>query len=244
METTSEKRTIDQIIEGGGYGLPESVVKLFSVIVKKYPFLGVVEFGFICPEEMKHAVGFYDFVTNADGEVVPIIYLNARDKQSILDLMRARPKAIAMNEQMLGIKSGSMTTALLQIFIVLHELGHAKDFLENYQGKPELEGKSPEEVMEWQRKQVLATLPVKNTSPSKLVRSMEECETFEEIVAKHPEIKEHACANKIVDQESLLMVQEDAYRNAAPEKYADEFASQILKEHAEELGVQDILINS
>lgn len=145
--------------------------------------------------------------------------LSARDAATLLDVDFS---VLQQHPQILGM------------FIMLHEIGHAHDYLVNYQSSANtVIGNDPIHTNEEQRIKEMASLPVPAANPVR-VREMW---NKGELSTYYNTYQEYYKQQGIYSAADLLKKQEDAYRKLSSESYADKFAALVLRKHWKALGL-------
>ena len=213
--------------------------ELLAIAFENFPDLKKVQIRTFAPKDIYEIGGYYDIGTDDEGDTVILINLSEGEAESFLPLFSFRKATIEANAELLGILSEEMTPEILQLFIIAHELGHIKDYLVNYESDPDLTGLNASSEMNYHRDSNLDTLPVPGVYPPDLARQLSVSggidvnvflSTFSEINLKPDD--------KIKTVDDLMDLQEERYRASAPERYADEFARDLLLNHAERLGIK------
>lgn len=211
--------------------------KLFEIARQENPELASAKLQTFTPKDKYDSGGYYDFEEGEGGEIAPTLFISEGSSSLLAPLLEVRKEAIRINASLLGINPEEVTTEILQVFIFAHELGHIKDFLRNYKSDPSLEGWEAVDEMGSHRDSVLMQLPVPNLSPTHLIGELREVSKLEEAIAMYPEIKRHPKFSGLETVQDLLRLQEEEYRGSEPERYADEFAAELLTRHAQEFGI-------
>lgn len=218
-----------------------SVDRLTELLFEKFPQLKDVQVRRFVPEDDFDAGGFYDF-EEIDGKVVPLIFISEGDSELLRPLLEIRRASIQVNADLLGIDVYSVTPQLLQMFIIAHEFGHIKDYVGNYESNPILEGWAAVEEMDSHRQAVLYSLPIPNLNPTHLAGELDGMLSIKEVLIKYPDLKKHPKFASIKSVADLLQIQEQEYRLSVPEKYADDFAAEFMRDNAAELGIDDLFM--
>lgn len=151
----------------------------------------------------------------------PEITVYPGDREHNTQLLTTRKESVKIVAKMLGVPPERITPELLGTFIFLHEVGHSKDYTENY-----LHASSdPASAWEKRRAAEMATLPLPGGDPAQM-----------QLLRQSGELKQRLEANpgileKFYSIDELIAAHERAYRALPSEKYADEFAADILKRH-------------
>jgi len=209
--------------------------KLFKVALKENPELAKAQFRQFPPIDKYDAGGYFELENNMQGDVVPVLFLSEGKAELLTPLLKIRKESIKINASSLGIDSKEMTPELLQLFIVAHELGHIKDYMVNYEADPDLSAEEAAQEMYFHRDSVLGHLPIPELSPTHLAGELQAETNLQDVIKQYPIIKKHPKFKELKTIEDLLRLQEEEYRMSVPEKYADDFAVDLLKRHADEI---------
>lgn len=127
--------------------------------------------------------------------------------------LESRPAVVEHVGQMLGLQPEDMTPQLFYVFSMLHEMGHVDDYME-HEDNPE----------EFRRKKRMseASLPLGRVSTTELLDPS--TELHQKVMSNQDLFDRHG----VSDIKELAAVNLIAYRNMRHEKYADEFATQVL----------------
>ena len=213
--------------------------ELLAIAFENFPDLEKVQVRTFLPTDIYQIGGYYNIASDDEGDTVISINLSEGEAESFVPLFSFRRATIEANAKLLGIKPEEMTPEILQLFITAHELGHIKDYIVNYESDPDLNGLNAASEMKYHRDSNLDTLPVPGVYPPDLARQLSVSggidvnvflSTFSEINLKPDD--------KIKTVDDLMDLQEERYRASAPERYADEFARDLLLNHAERLGIK------
>ncbi len=198
--------------------------------------LAKIWFKTFTPRSAFDAGGYYEISEDPHGNPFVTICISEGESQALAPLLHLRRRAVEINAEMLGIAPEQMTPELFHAFIVAHELGHATDFLRNYQSDPTVSGWEGSEEMAMHRREILKTLPAGNVPPGDLAEILSGMHSLDAALSLYPGLKKHPRFYEIKTIEDLLAIQEEEYRASEPERYADAFAARLLKKHAKEIG--------
>lgn len=217
--------------------LRPEVQRLFDIIIRENPELSATQVSIFTPNDIYDAGGFYTFEEVEEGVITPFIQMSAGGHEAYIPLLEIRKTSVSIIAKALKVEVNLVTSELLELFILAHEMGHVKDFVSNYQSDPELNGWNASEEMDFHRHFILGTLPIRNVSPTGLTGHLHDVTSLEEVLKVEPNLAKHPRFNEIKTVEDLIRVQEEEYRASEPERYADDFAAKFLNEHSEELGL-------
>jgi hypothetical protein len=226
-----------------GPSLPEKLNakqrELLAIALENFPDLKRVQINTFVPRDLYEIGGHYDIATDDEGNTRISINLSEGEAESFRPLFTFRKATIEANAELLGIKTEEMTPEILQLFIIAHELGHIKDYLVNYESNPDLTGEEAAAEMKYHRISNLDSLPVPGIYPPYLARLLAESREVDvdTFLANFDGIN-LTKDDKIKTIGDLMDLQEKQYRASPPERYADEFARDLLLNHAERLGIE------
>lgn len=117
---------------------------------------------------------------------------------------------------------------ILALFIFLHEIGHARDYILNYlKGLRGNDEYSPAKSWNENTEQEQGKLYIPNCNPAQ-ARAMYESG---ELKVYFDQYRDYYQQHSINSPEELLEANERVYRNLPKEKYADQFAADFIKKH-------------
>lgn len=176
---------------------------------------------------LAHTGGFFSPGWGAGIDIMPT------SREHYQRLMETRPTSVQMVADRLGISREAMTPELLRAFIILHELGHAGDYLSM--------GKEAAKSWSARSNEEKAALPVPNQNPATLLNAIKAGElsgmlqTISDPGTRR--VAEKAAQGDQPSIELLVSLQEKAYKATASERIADDFATDFIKRHAAEMGL-------
>jgi hypothetical protein len=223
------------------YSKGPHLVEVYTDIVAKDPQLKIVK---LTDEDVVRNAYFCNSSVK-DGQLIPEIAFNFNNQETYIDSnleYLLRQIAIQIGAKYEDIKDNKK---LVTTFVLLHEFGHARDFIDNYLKPSENKGKKPiAEVLKnatteksKRRLRDLMTLP----APTHIDWSKEEdrkkyrrrLETFGIKADKHGNIS----------RDQIKIVSSIAYREMSSESIADSFAIDYITKHRRKyflsLGEQD-----
>ena len=203
-----------------------------NIVLQKFPALSGVEIQQYKEEEDFEYTGGY-FRVPYDENEKPKVRFVIGDLSQVEALMITRKASVKVVADKLGIPIENMSTELLLIQIFLHEVGHAYEFVSKYSSRTDSrEG--------WRERGALEedTLPVPGLAPSILKSRLQEVGGMTAFFSMYPELDVLRSQHGVRSEESLLAVQEIAYKKLPKEVFADDFACMIMKEYSEELDLR------
>ncbi len=225
-----------------GIALPETLTQkqkeLLLIAFESFPDLKGTIVSTYIPNDVYELGGYYEVDTDEDGRAFISINLSEGEADLFRPLLKLRRATVEMNSKLLGIEVDQMTPEILQLFITAHELGHVKDFIVNYKANLELTESEAVAEMMYHRENNLSTLPVPNVYPPDLAKFLSESEgvDIETLRATFPDLNLRKSV-VVETARELVDLQEQEYRNTPPERYADEFARDLILNNAERLGI-------
>lgn len=219
-------------------GTEKPIADILKLVLKQNQFLSHIEVAFISPKEEPGTAGILHQIQIDKDTIIPTIFIVSEDKEHMEKLMQSRKESAKRTAQMLGIDFLDLTPTLLKQFIVAHELGHAADYIKNYETNPDYKGAEAAEEWEMHYDANLMTMPVPDYAPAELMKEMAKHNDLKSFIKAHPEISR---TNEIKTLEDLLKKQELAYRTSPYESYADNFAANFLKQNAEKLNLGQLI---
>ncbi|MBT4722583.1 hypothetical protein HOB30_02400 [Candidatus Falkowbacteria bacterium] len=247
-ESASEERGVplSDFVNDKKNEVDEGTFKFLEFMLKQNPLIGKIEVKFVLPEDEPCTGGFFTPVVADGKESVPVISIVKRDLKhinNVIDIRKSSAKAVA---QLLEIDFSEMTPDLLRLFIIAHELGHATDYIANYESNPDYLGDGAEAVEEWKLHYDvnLLMMPVPGFDPVELRDEFTKYDNLDLFYEAHPEVKKYMNTDSIESFADLMDAQENAYRNSEYERFADGFATKFLKGNAKELNLSQLVKKS
>lgn len=215
--------------------------RFLEQMVKENPFLSDVEVIFISADKEPNTGGVFDIRKVDETTYTPTIFIVENDAQHTAKILQDRKSSNEIVASLLGMEFEKLTPELLRLFIIAHELGHATDYIKNYESNPSYANVA-EASEEWDMHYEvnLSSLPVPHFDPAQLTEKIAGYSNIKEFVIDYPEAKSYVQSEEITTLEQLLHDQEVAYRNSPYEKYADNFAAKFLKKNAQEIGIPEL----
>lgn len=236
-----QRMKLSELIENkSNIEIDQSMLDMLKIIVEKYDYLSDIEVMMISPEEEPNTGGYFERVKIDENTYIPRIVLvrnNLEHMTRIRDTRHASAKRVA---DLLGIDITQLTPELLRKFIIAHEFGHTKDYIQNYERNPDYQGVEASQEWDWNYEQTLMSLPVPGLDPVDLREKVSQFQSLEDFLEVNPNIRKRIDTNTITTLEDLLQYQETAYRNSPCEYYADDFAATFLRENANQLQISEL----
>lgn len=212
--------------------------KVLLLLLNQNPDLSRVEVVFDSDHEKIYSGGSFNVIEVEEGVFIPTISINnAMDIEKIKQLFRFRKFSVEIISKMMGIDSDAMTPELLRIYIILHEFGHALDFIKNYEQNEEYGEGEAVEAWDFHYDSNKSLFPYEGMDPAELLEEIMTYDSFDQFLEAHREQFEKFDLKNIESLKDLMLAQEIAYRSSPFEKYADDFALKFLKNNATELGL-------
>jgi hypothetical protein len=210
----------------------EQFNNVWAALKENFPILSEVEIENVRPTAE-------DFLAYTAGEFVPsneveraVIRVVLGSLEHLENLRERRATSLRMSAELLGIPFEAMSAELVRWFIVLHEVGHAYDYANNYQTEQE-----PVVTWDEQYEAQLQSLPVPGVDPVDLQLIIAETGGFDQYLATYPKVQKTCKKHNVTTSAELVALQEVAYRQMPVEAYADSFAADFMKKHAKEVGL-------
>lgn len=207
--------------------------RAYLQVLNEYPELEVLNVKAGTQEQypmLQYTGGFWQRPTESDPS--PSIVVKMGGEQHYDRLMVDRETSARQAAEMLGITFEKLKASpnILKLFIFLHEIGHAQDYITNYFNDPKSESDpeyNPAAENRAQRDREMATLPIPNTNPVQARQYLDRG-----ILGPHFERnKTYFEKLDISTVEDLLTTHEKAYRELPSERYADTFAANVLRKN-------------
>ena len=216
--------SIPEVIERQEFS--EDVIRALKAIIEIYPQFADVKIQIEYAE--KSTLGAYTFIEDEKGLLFPVLRMPHGGIHRYEKGIKLMPTTVHFFERILDLEEGTLTPQLLQVFLLLHEFGHIFDWKTNYLPKFDNPWDAVDE-MEYDRWSALETLPIPGEEPGFILKYIVGGKTLSDLFAEYPNIKNHPHAKEAQDLSSLLALQEREYRDTAPERFADEFAANVIK---------------
>jgi len=235
-----QRLKIRDSIERNDLEIDSSTRDIIACLLKTHKHLSHVEVVFITPEEEPDTAGYFHHVRVDEKTFVPTIYLVSEDREHMARLSSVRQSSNAIVAKRLGIDPSQLSPTLLRQFIIAHELGHAYDYVINYETNPDYQGSDAAEEWDLHYESNLLTLPVPGLDPVDLREELSNVETLDDFLKEHPMLSKTINTHEIKTKQDLLKAQETAYRASVYEQYADTFAVDFLKQNADTLHIAEL----
>lgn len=229
-----------ELIEQKDLGLDQATFDMLKLTLEQHGHLSHVEVVFISPEEEPDTGGFFHRVRVDEQTFVPTIFIVSKDQEHMRKLRNTRQSSAQRTADMLGIDFSKLTPNLLRQFIIAHEIGHASDYVKNYETNPDYQGAEAAEEWGMHYSANLSTMPVPGFDPVGLLEETAKFYNLQAFLGAHPNIANTINTGEIKSLQDLLRAQEVAYRSSVYESYADNFAANFLKKNAKELGILEL----
>ncbi|PIR41968.1 MAG: hypothetical protein COV30_00890, partial [Candidatus Yanofskybacteria bacterium CG10_big_fil_rev_8_21_14_0_10_37_15] len=224
-----------ELIDRKDLGMDQTTSDMLKLMLEQFNYLAHVEVVFISPEEEPNTGGFFHKVQVDDGTFVPAIFIVSENQEHMRKLKDTRRSSVQIIADMLGIDFSQLSPILLRQFIILHEIGHANDYVKNYENNPDYQGANAAEEWDLHYEANLLTMPVPGFDPVDLREKVSRFSDLREFLDAYPNVAKKMNIDEIKTLEDLLHAQEIAYRTSAYESYADNFAIDFLKNNSEKL---------
>ena len=162
---------------------------------------------------------------NASGRHEIFLDLTAGSEQRYMEDFSHRQESIRLIAERLRIQTEALSPRTFQVWILLHELGHALDHIHtNMTGKEKIKARADE----------MKTLPIGNgriedlRKPEVKEELMKKPNILEVLSEKYRSVITDFRGGKVNDYEDLIRLQEREYKSLPSEVYADDFATSIM----------------
>lgn len=186
-------------------------------------------------ETLEKTDGYFKKPADLQSSAQVIMDMEKNDEK-YQELIRSRKSSVETNAKMLGISPEDIVNnpRILKLFIFLHELGHAHEYINQFQKKM-MTDKSFNPITQWDERseKELMTLPVPGSTPPFIL----EMQKNNELPGYYEKYREYYQNLGINSPEELIIAQDKAYRKLSRENYADNFARDFLLKYWEKLNL-------
>jgi len=235
---------LDQLVEQRDTNIDKPTLSLLRLVFEQHEQLRHVEIVLVAPIEKPDTGGTFHRVQVDEQTIIPTIFIVFEDYEHMRRLKDVRHSSAQRVADMLGIDFSRLSLSLLRQFIVAHEIGHAFDYVTNYEMNTRYQGANVAEEWDLHYEANLLALPVSGFSPVELLEEVSKFSNLEDFLEKHSSVARKINTEKIKTLQDLLDAQEIAYRNSVYENYADKFATNFLKTNARELDIPELIDDS
>jgi hypothetical protein len=223
-EKSVYEQNIELLISQGKNG--ENLAGWYLRVIEKYPELKEVMI-LQRPEGTIGATTISKFSkNNQSGRHEIVIDLRPGSEDRYVEDFKHRQESLRLIEKRLRIPEGSINAKLFQLWILLHELGHALDYIHtNLLGDKKIKARGKE----------MRTLPIGMARIKDLIKPEFEAELLEkypnlfaELSEKYKSIITDFEDGAIYSFDDVIRLQEREYKSLPSEVYADDFATSIL----------------
>ncbi len=223
-EKSVYEQNIELLISQGKNG--ENLAGWYLRVIEKYPELKEVLI-LQRPEGTIVATTISKFSkNNQSGRHEIVIDLTPGSEDRYVEGFKHRQESLRLIEKRLRIPEGSINAKLFQLWILLHELGHALDYIHtNLLGDKKIKARDEE----------MRTLPIGMARIKDLRKPEFEAELLEKYPNLFAELSEKYkilitdFEGKVIDSyDDVIRLQEREYKSLPSEVYADDFATSIL----------------
>ena len=223
-EKSIYEKNIELLISQGKNG--ENLAGWYMRVIEKYPELKEVLI-LQGPEGTVVATTRSKFSkNNQSGRHEIVIDLTPGSEDRYMEDFKHRQESLRLIEKRLRIPEESINAKLFQLWILLHELGHALDYIHtNLLGDKKIKARGEE----------MRTLPIGSVGIEDLRKPEFEAELLEkypnlfaELSEKYKSIITDFEDGNIDSYDDVIRLQEREYKSLPSEVYADDFATSIL----------------
>jgi len=230
-----------ELIERNYLEMDQSTADMLKLLLEKHGYLSHVEVVFISPEEEPNTGGFFHRVQVDEQTFVPTIFIVSKNQEHMARLKDIRQSSATRTAVMLGIDFSQLSPNLLRQFIIAHELGHASDYVKNYETNPDYQGSDAAEEWNLHYEANLLSMPVPGFDPVDLREELSKFDNLEDFLKANPSLSKTIDIGEIKTKQDLINAQEIAYRTSTYESYADNFAADFLKNNAIKLNITELI---
>lgn len=231
---------ISEISSNPEFKTDNETLSLLELIAEQNPALAHIEVHFVNPEDHPDIGGFFSRIQTDENTVTPAVFIVEKDKNHLNNFLRSRRASAEVVAKLLGIEFKNLTPDTLRKFIICHELGHATDYVTNYESNPELTNNQAADEWNMHYQSVLMTLPVPGLNPAQLRKELRKYVNVASFLKTRPDITARKNQIKYATIAELQRAQEVAYRESTYESSADNFAANFIKRNATKLNILEL----
>ncbi|MBU0625618.1 hypothetical protein KKF05_04710 [Patescibacteria group bacterium] len=220
--------------------IDETTFNLLKLMLEQYNELSHIEVVFIPPEETPDTGGFFHRIQVDEKTFIPTIFIVSEDQEHLQRLKDTRRSSSQRVADLLGVDFSQLSPRLLRQFIIAHEMGHANDYVKNYETNPEYQGSDAAEEWDVHYEANLLTMPASGFDPVSLREEVSKFESLGDFLAAYPDVAKIIEPKGIKTVQDLFNAQEVAYRTSPYESQADNFAADFLRRNAKELNISEL----
>lgn len=232
---------ISEVSSSPEFKTDDETLSLLELVVKQNPALAHVEVHFVNPEDEPNTGGFFRRIQTDENTVTPAIFIVEKDRTHLNNLLRLRRSSAEIVAGLLGIEFRNLTPDTLRKFIICHELGHATDYVNNYESNPELTNNQAADEWDMHYQSVLMTLPVPGLNPAQLKVESRKYVNVASFLKTRLDMDGGKKQTNYASIGELQHAQEVAYRESSYENYADNFAADFIKGNAVKLNILELV---
>lgn len=236
-KTEAPKRglPLSELVQKESALFDEDTLKTLSLIFEENPHLSNIEVFKISPKDEPNTGGYFHRLKINENTFIPSIFIVEKDDEHMKKILKTREPSARRVAELLGINFSDLTPDLLRQFIISHELGHASDYVKNYENNPKNEGGDAANEWNLHYEANLTNLPVPGFDPVDLRYEFQYFDTLEQFIEAYPDTRTTFDSKRVTTLSELLRLQEQAYRESEYERYADNFATDFLKKNKDKL---------
>jgi|SRR3989338_282782 len=187
--TTRERIRLDELIARKDIESDKTMVDTLKLILKQNGYLSHIEVVFISPEEEPDTGGSFHRMQVDEQSFIPTIFIVSENQAHMQRLKDTRQSSVKRVAEMLGIDFSKLTPSLLRRFIIAHEIGHAADYVKNYETNPDYQGTDAAEEWDLHYEANLLNMPVPGFDPVDLREEVSKFNDIEAFLEAHPDVK-------------------------------------------------------
>lgn len=221
--------SLDLLKRRGEDLMGEELRNIWKEILSRFPELSRVEI--IVPDKDKtlsYTGG--EFILPNEENPDPAIVILPADDSLYEKLKETRPLAIKIAGDLVNKEVKEMSGEDIKKFIFLHEVGHAYDFISNFENDPQIGEEMSVYTWNMLRYEEMSSLPIPHYDPNDLNMFITSSGIKEvaDLIQKQPEIENRIKELNISTIQELLDRQEISYRKLQKEAFADQFAGRFF----------------
>ncbi len=233
-ESTQKKgKPLYELVKQKDTRFDQATSDMLTLILEQHDHLSHIEIVFISPEDAPNTGGSFHIVQVDEQSFIPTIFIVSENQEHMRKLKDTRHSSAQRVADMLGINFSQLSPSLLRQFIIAHEIGHASDYIKNYETNPDYQGTNAVEEWDLHYESNLLTMPVPGFDPVDLYEKLSKFNDLKQFLNANPNVTRTINTDEIKTLQDLLHAQEIAYRTSPYESYADTFATNFLKKNAE-----------
>jgi predicted transcriptional regulator len=199
--------------------LGNDVLLAWDILKEKYPELQQLHVNSKTINEnstLNATGGYFEDPSGFDKKISITVVTGNNNIDHYRELLNSRNTSANVVAKLLEISPESLTPEILRLFIFLHEVGHAYDYITNYKN-----GVDGSNMWKQKSQEEINSLPIPGISPPML-----------KLYIDHDNSKLPERAQQMIREgkaNEIMQLQEEAYRRLPKETFADEFSANSIK---------------